>query len=477
MALLTTVSLARFQFAMTTIFHFFFVPFSIGTALMVAIMETMYVIKKDENYKTMTKFWGNIMLLSFAVGVVTGIIQEFQFGMNWSDYSRFVGDIFGAPLACEALISFFMESTFLGLWMFSWTKVSAKLHALFVWLVVLGSMTSAAWILAANAFMQNPVGYTVRNGRAEMTNFFAILTNKQFILEYAHVIAAAIALGGIVVAGMAAFAMLKRHQLSDLTQAIYKKSIKLGLIVTLVGSVGIMAVGDVQMQDLITAQPVKFAAMEGEYKDSGSPAAWTVLTFANKKTKTNSFSIKIPYMLSILSYHKLSGSVKGINSATKEVKAKYGNHDYTLPVMTMFLAFRIMGAFGGLLFVISLLGLFFIRRKKQTLYKHNWMLWILGLMTFVPFIANTCGWLITELGRYPWTVYGLFTIQQSVSPNVTVTSLIISNVVYFLVFSALAVTMVTLVVKEVKKGPEHESDQLAAKAAAAFDPFAKEALQ
>ena len=209
------VTLARIQFAMTTIFHFFFVPFSIGTGVVVAIMETLYVIKKDEKYRRMTKFWGNIFLLSFVVGVVTGIIQEFQFGMNWSDYSRFVGDIFGAPLALEALLAFFLESTFLGLWIFTWDKVSPKLHMTFFWLVTIGSMLSAFWILAANSFMQHPVGYTLNNGRAEMTDFGALLANPQVWYEFLHVITAAIAMGGILIAGMSAFQLLKKDKKVD----------------------------------------------------------------------------------------------------------------------------------------------------------------------------------------------------------------------------------------------------------------------
>src|SRR5699024_219996 len=199
------VSLARFQFAMTTIFHFFFVPFSIGTVFVVAIMETMYVIKKEEIYKKMAKFWGNIFLLSFAVGVVTGLIQEFQFGMNWSDYSRFVGDIFGAPLAIEALLAFFMESTFLGLWMFTWNKVKPRLHLVFIWLVALGSVLSAFWILVANSFMQHPSGYIIRNGRAEMVDFAQLIKNPQVWYEFSHVLTAAILMGGILIAGMSAF--------------------------------------------------------------------------------------------------------------------------------------------------------------------------------------------------------------------------------------------------------------------------------
>ena len=215
------VTLARIQFAMTTIFHFFFVPLSIGTVFIVAIMETLYVRTKDETYKKMAKFWAQIMLLSFAVGVVTGIIQEFQFGMNWSDYSRFVGDIFGAPLAVEALLAFFLESTFLGLWMFTWDRVKPGVHALFIWLVGFGSLMSAFWIIVANAFMQHPKGYQIENGRAVMNDFSALLKNPQLWYEFSHVIAAAILTGGIVVAGLSAFRVLKKKDLSAVSEKIY----------------------------------------------------------------------------------------------------------------------------------------------------------------------------------------------------------------------------------------------------------------
>ena len=281
---MTIENLARFQFAMTTIFHYFFVPFSIGTALAVAIMETFYVVTKKEVYKTMTKFWGNIMLLSFAVGVVTGIIQEFQFGMNWSDYSRFVGDIFGAPLAVEALLAFFMESTFIGLWMFTWDneKISPKLHNVFMWLVFIGSLLSAAWILMANAFMQHPVGYEIINGRAQMTDFPALMSNPQFIYEFTHVIFGAFTLGGAIVAGLSAFKLLK-VKTSDLKESnLFKKSLRLGLVLTLAGSLASVASGDLQMQALIEDQPMKFAAMEGDYEDSGDPAAWSVIAWADE---------------------------------------------------------------------------------------------------------------------------------------------------------------------------------------------------
>ncbi len=306
------VTLARFQFAMTTIFHFFFVPFTIGTGFAVAVMETMYVRSKNELYKKMAKFWGNIFLLSFAVGVVTGIIQEFQFGMNWSDYSRFVGDIFGAPLAIEALLAFFMESTFLGLWIFTWDRMKPKVHVIFIWLTAFASILSAFWILAANSFMQHPVGYTLKNGRAEMNDFGALLSNHQVWYEFSHVIAGAITMGGIIIAGLSAFQLLKKSQKA---KDFFKKSLRLGLVISLVGSVAVMTAGDLQMKDLVTQQPMKFAATEGNYKDTGDPAAWTLIAWANEKDHTQAFGVDIPYMLSILAYNKPSGSIKEIGRA------------------------------------------------------------------------------------------------------------------------------------------------------------------
>jgi len=467
------VTLARFQFAMTTIFHFFFVPFTIGTGFTVAIMETMYVRSKNELYKKMTKFWGNIFLLSFAVGVVTGIIQEFQFGMNWSDYSRFVGDIFGAPLAIEALLAFFMESTFLGLWIFTWDRMKPKVHLIFIWLTAFASILSAFWILAANSFMQHPVGYTLKNGRAEMNDFGALLANHQVWYEFSHVIAGAITMGGIIVAGLSAFQLLKKSQKA---KAFFKKSLRLGLVISLVGSVAVMAAGDLQMKDLVEQQPMKFAATEGNYKDTGDPAAWTLIAWANEKDHTQAFGVDIPYVLSILAFDKPSGSIKGMNTVNKELTVKYGNKNYYPSVNTLFYSFRVMAAFGVLMFLVSALGLFFSRKKKPSLFEHKWMLWILGLTTFTPFMANTAGWLITELGRFPWTVYGLFTMEQSVSPNVSATSLIISNTVYFLLFAGLASVMVYLVIRELHKGPDYEEKKLADEAKINSDPFDKEAF-
>lgn len=472
----TMLGLSRFQFAMTTVFHFFFVPFSIGLAFIVAIMETCYVVTKDETYKNMTKFWGKIFLYSFAVGVVTGIIQEFQFGMNWSDYSRFMGDIFGAPLAIEALLAFFMESTFLGLWMFTWEKVGPKLHVTFIWLVTFASMISALWILTANSFMQHPTGYAIKNGHAVMTSFSALLKNPQLWYEFGHVISGTIVTGGIIIAGLAAFQLLSKTAKET---HFYKKSLRLGLLLALIGSVLVIFAGDQQMKYLINEQPMKFAATEGLYNTTGKHASWAVIDWSNEKEHKNDFSLDIPDMLSILAYGRTSGAVKGMNEVNAQLEKKYGKqNNYYPPVNALFWSFRVMAGFGALMLLVSALGLFLTRKKKPILYEHRWMLWIIGLCTFAPFLANTAGWLVTELGRYPWTVYGLFTIPESVSPNVSVGSLLTSNIVYFLLFTFLAATMISLVRVVLKKGPGYEEQQAEKdRRADKVDPFDKEAFE
>ncbi len=259
------LSLARFQFAMTTVFHFFFVPFSIGMALVTAIMETCYVRTHKDVYKRMTKFWGKIFLLSFAVGVVTGIIQEFQFGMNWSNYSRFMGDIFGAPLAVEALLAFFMESTFIGLWMFTWNRFKPALHAAMIWLVWLGTTLSAIWILSANSFMQHPTGFAINQatGRVKLVDFAQVITNPQLWVEFPHVVFGAFTTAGFAVAGMAAWQLWKHRE-----PEFFKKSLRIGLLVGTISVVGAIFVGDLQTRYIINEQPMKFAATEGIYKDT-----------------------------------------------------------------------------------------------------------------------------------------------------------------------------------------------------------------
>ncbi|MDT2814835.1 cytochrome ubiquinol oxidase subunit I [Vagococcus carniphilus] len=466
------LTLARFQFGMTTVFHFFFVPMTIGMAFAVAILETLYVVKKDKTYKDMAKFWGNIFLLGFAVGVVTGIIQEFQFGMNWSEYSRFMGDIFGAPLAVEALLAFFLESTFIGLWIFGWDKFSEKLHLLFIWLVSLGTTLSALWILAANSFMQNPVAYQINEAtnRAELTSFTGLLKNHQLWLEFPHVIFGAVVTAGFVIAGCSAWKLMKKQD-----TAFFKKSIKFGLILGLVGSVLTIGAGHRQMTIMADDHPMKFAAMEGIYEDTkGDSAPWNIIAGIDTKNQKTDWEIAIPSMLSILGGKESYKGMDAVNADLhKEYDEKFGEEmNYYLPVKTMFWNFRFMAGFGTLMALMAVVGLFLL--KNDRLEKMKWLLMLFTAGIFFPFISNSTGWIITEMGRAPWTVYGLFTIADSVSPSVTKGSLIFSNIVYFLLFLLLGGVMIVYAKRSLKKGPYYVSPSEAKKEA--IDPFSKEAF-
>ncbi|KRK48977.1 cytochrome d ubiquinol oxidase, subunit I [Secundilactobacillus kimchicus JCM 15530] len=478
---LSVLFLSRFQFAMTTVFHFFFVPFSIGLAFVVAVMETLYVFKKDETYKKMAIFWGKIFLYSFAVGVVTGIIQEFQFGMNWSEYSRFMGDIFGAPLAIEALAAFFLESTFIGMWMFTWGRFSKGIHALFIWLVAIGSSLSALWILAANSFMQNPVGYALNahTGRVEMTSFKAVITNQQLWYEFPHVIMGAGITASFAVAGMAAWRLLKKDHVD-----FYRKSLNVALTIGLIASLGSIWSGDVQTKYLVNNQPMKFAAMEGLYNNSDKNGDWKVIGGFDTKNHKETWSVDVPKVLNILTYHQLTGPViKGSNAVNQELKEKYGTSkaaDYYVPTKTLFWSFRVMAGSGALFALIAIIGLFFNRRRFEAIIKQRWFLYIMGLCLWLPFIANTAGWFITEFGRFPWVVYGLLTIADAVSPTSTVGSLMFTNIVYFLLFAGLGLVMIVLSHRVLKAGPDdvetngYSTDT--AEETSTVDPYAKGAF-
>lgn len=459
-----TVMLSRLQFASTTIFHYFFVPVSIGLALLIAIMETMYVRKGNDEYKRMAQFWGKLFLINFAVGVVTGILQEFQFGMNWSDYSRFVGDVFGAPLAIEALLAFFLESTFIGLWIFGWDKVSKKIHLLAIWMVALGTMLSAFWILAANSFMQHPVGFAINNNRAEMNDFFALITNGQLIVEFPHTVLAAYATGAFLVTGISAYKMLKKQDVP-----FFRKSFEIAAIVGIVSSMGVAVAGHAQAQYLVETQPMKMAASEGLWEDSGDPAAWTVTANIDPSNKVNSGEIKIPYMLSFLSYSKFSGDVKGMNTLQAEYEQKYGPGNYIPPVRTTFWSFRIMVAAGTLMIVLGMYAMYLMWRKKMdrpNTWFMRFMLW--GLL--LPPIANTAGWIMTEIGRQPWTVFGLMTTEDSVSPNISAGQVLFSVISFTAIYAILGLVMIGLFIKVIKKGPyamDHDHGE-------SHDPYNKE---
>lgn len=479
---LSILNLARFQFAMTTIFHFFFVPLSIGLGLIVAIMETFYVVKKDELYKRMTMFWGKIFLLSFAVGVVTGIIQEFQFGMNWSRYSRYVGDIFGPALAIEALVAFFMESTFLGLWIFGWDRFSKKLHLAFIWITSIGSAFSSLWILAANSFMQNPVGFKVDHkfNRFVLVDLPALLKNHQLWIEFPHVFFSTFIAGSFVVMGMSAFALLRKYKDVE----FFKASIRIAAVVGLFGTLGLGFTGDQHAYAVQFDQPMKFAAMEGIEKKIGGKneqEPWSIVSYTNPKTHKVEWSLDVPYVLSILAHHDIKGENDGTSEINKELHAKYDKKfgksmNYFVPANTLFYAFRVMAVSAGVFGLMAVVALWFTRKKSKldlTNPKLRIVLWVYGIATFLPFAAITAGWLITELGRYPWVVYGVLTIADAVSPNVSATSLLISNILYFATFATLGGIMIFLSRRVLLAFPKSEEST---EEKALVDPFSAEAF-
>lgn len=431
--------LARWQFAITTVYHFFFVPVTLGLSIAVAIMQTAYYRTGNESYKKMTKFWGKLFLINFAIGVVTGIVQEFQFGMNWSQYSRFMGDIFGAPLAIEALLAFFMESTFLGVWVFGWDKLPKKAHLASIWLVAIGSNLSAIWILAANSFMQQPVGYAIRNGRAEMTDFFALITNGHLWVQFPHVFFGAVATAGFLILSISAYQLVKKQK-----HEVFLKSFKFGAFYALIGTVLVILVGHNQAQYMIKIQPMKMAAAEALW-DSENPAAMSLFTFGDEKNRKDVFAIKIPGALSFLSYNKFEGEVKGINQLQTEAEQKFGPGDYVPPVAISYWTFRIMVGLGFLMLLISAVSLYKAMKNK---YEFKPLMYkIVFWSMLLPVVANTTGWLFTEIARQPWTVFGLFQTAQSVSNMVSAGEVLFSLVAYTLIYAVLMVIMIKLMIK------------------------------
>ncbi len=439
--------LARFQFASTTVYHFFFVPLTLGLSVLVAVMETLYVATGQEVYKRMTRFWGKLFLINFAMGVVTGIVQEFQFGMNWSEYSRFVGDVIGAPLAIEILLAFFIESIFLGVWIFGWDKLSKGMHAAAIWLVAIASTLSAYWILVANSFMQEPVGYAVLpDGGLVMTNFFTLLTNPHVWHQFPHVVLAGFTTAAFFVMGISAYHLLRKNE-----PDFFQRSFKMAAIVGVAATIGVGLVGHAQGQYLVEVQPMKIAASEGLW-DSEDPAAFSVLIIPDMTNRRNTLDIRIPGMLSFIMYNKFTGEVKGINEMQTEYETTHGPGNYIPPVPILFIALRTMVGIGFLIIFMTLYALIFmvIRRRYD---QGAIILKAFTLAIALPYIANTGGWMLTEVGRFPWTVYGLIRLDESVSPVVSAGMLLTSLVGYVVVYGLLIVTTVYLLGKYARAGP------------------------
>jgi cytochrome d ubiquinol oxidase subunit I len=449
------LTLARWQFGVTTVYHFFFVPLTLGLVWAVALFETLYVVRGDELYKRMAKFWGKLFLINFAMGVVTGIVQEFQFGMNWSEYSRYVGDVFGAPLAIEALLAFFLESTFLGLWIFGWERLSKRTHLLCIWLVAIGSNLSAFWILVANSFMQQPLGYELRNGRAEMADFLALVTNPHVFVQFPHVITAAMATGAFFILGVSAW-HLRRRPSPEEAEA-FRRSYAFGAVYALASTVAVMVVGHTQAQYMVKIQPMKMAAAEALW-ETEDPAPMSLFTVGNEPQRRDLFAIKVPGLLSFLAYNQFSGQVKGIRELQALYELRHGPGDYVPPVMWTYWMFRIMAGAGlAMLFVAGWAVWALLRGSYE---RSPALLGALVPALLLPYVGNSAGWIFTEIGRQPWIVFGLQKTAEAVSPNVTAGEVLFSLVFFTLLYGALMAADLYLLAKFGKaglRGPEGDA--------------------
>ncbi|WP_329464092.1 cytochrome ubiquinol oxidase subunit I [Streptomyces sp. NBC_01431] len=472
-------TLARWQFGITTVYHFLFVPLTISLAALVAGLETAWVRTGKEKYLRATKFWGKLFLINIAMGVVTGIVQEFQFGMNWSDYSRFVGDVFGAPLAFEALIAFFFESTFIGLWIFGWDKLPKKIHCACMWMVSIGTMLSAYFILAANSWMQHPVGYKLNKatGRAELTDFWHVLTQDTTLVVVFHTLTAAFLTGGAFMVGVAAIHLRRKKHIP-----VMRMSLRLGLVTLVIGGLLTAVSGDSLGKVMFKQQPMKMAAAEALW-DGQNSAPFSVFAIGDVAKGHNDVEISVPGILSFLADSNFSSYVPGINDVNKSEQQKFGPGDYRPNIPVTFWGFRWMIGFGMTSFAIGLVGLWLTRKKFMLapgmrtgedevpnlvlfkskplgarLTKWYWFcaVWTLGF----PLIANSWGWIFTEMGRQPWVVYGVLRTRDAVSPSVSQGEVLTSMIVFTLLYAVLAVIEVRLLVKYVKAGPPEltESD-------------------
>ncbi len=453
------LALSQSQFAITTVYHFFFVPLTLGLSILVAIMETLYVRKGDAVYKQMAKFWGKLFVINYAMGVVTGLVMEFQFGMNWSEYSRFVGDIFGAPLAIEGLTAFFLESTFIGLWLFGWDKLSKGLHALTIWLTAFGATLSALWILIANSFMHYPTGYTMVDGRPVLDNFWAVISNPHVWTQFPHTVFSGYTTAAFFVMGISVYHMLRKNNTE-----FFKKSFIISNIFGIIAILGSIGIGHQQAQLMVKQQPMKMAAAELLW-DSENPAALSIFSSPDMAARKNVVDVRIPGALSFLAYNKFSGEVKGMNDLQAEYTAQYGPGDYTPPVMLSYWTFRIMVGAGFLMLFLTLLGLWMWKFKKLQLKKSLWLGMTAAIL--LPYLANTAGWLLTEMGRQPWVVYGLLRTADAVSPNITVPQVMTSLIGFTVIYGILLIVDVSLLVKFAKAGPADEGTAQANKTEAA----------
>jgi cytochrome d ubiquinol oxidase subunit I len=458
-----TNDLARWQFATTSIFHFLFVPVTIGLAFLVAILQTAWYRTDNPEYKRMTRFFGTLLLINVAVGVVTGLVQEFEFGMNWSTYSRFVGGIFGAPLAMEGLAAFFLESTFIGLWLFGWNRLPKRVHLATIWAVAIGSMLSALFILIANSWMQHPVGYKLNSaGQPVLNNVWALFVNPTFLWGYAHVILASLVTGSLVMLAVSAWYLRKQRHVES-----FHRTAKVALIVLIPAIVIQLSVGNKLGQIEAEYQPMKIAASEAQW-NSCKPCSFSVAQIGGfgSSDETATKIIQIPHLLSILATGTFSGPVTGLNQLQAQYQKQYGPGNYIPNVAIQYWSMRTMAGLGSLVLLLALWGGWLLYRGKLRSSKP--FLWVAVWAVITPFLMNTAGWLLTESGRQPWIVQGLQKTVNANSPSVSSTEIWISLIVFVLAYIVLGAADLVLMLRYSRHGIA-QADAEAAESSATSD--------
>ncbi len=460
------LDVARWQFGITTVYHFIFVPLTIGLAPIIAAMQTAWVVTDNVAWYRLTRFFGKLFLINFAIGVATGIVQEFQFGMNWSEYSRFVGDIFGAPLAMEALVAFFFESTFIGLWIFGWSRLPRLVHLTCIWIVAIAVNMSAFFIIAANSFMQHPVGahYNAETGRAELTSIVDLYTNNTAIAAFTHAIAGAFLTAGAFVAGVCAWWMV-RARADAAAVSMFRPATILGCWIVLVSAAGLFFTGDVQGKLMFEQQPMKMASAESLCHTETDPYFSILTVGTHNNCDSISRVIEVPYVLPFLAEGKLSGvTLDGVKDLQERAVEKFGPGDYRPNLFVTYWAFRMMIGLLAVPVLFALVAIWLTRGGRAPGQRWLSMFALVTLPT--PFLANSAGWVFTEMGRQPWVVVPnptgdqmvRLTVSEGVSPNSAAT-VVTSLVAFTLVYAVLAVIWFYLIRRYVAEGPlEHDSE-------------------
>src|SRR4051812_35690447 len=449
----SATDLARVQFATTSLYHFLFVPLTLGLAPLVAVMQTLWYRSGDEAWIRLTRFFGTLLLINFAIGVATGLVQEFQFGMNWAVYSKFVGNVFGAPLAIEGLAAFALEATFLGLWIFGWDRLSPRMHLATIWLAAAGTWLSGYFILVANSWMQHPVGYKLVDGEAQLTSVWALLSNGFALRAYVHTMLAGLIFGSTVMLGVSCWHFLREHEVD-----LFRRSAKLALIVAVPATLLQLVVGNRFGEAVTSAQSMKIAASEAQW-NTCDPCGFSLFQIGGftEQDETPSFSITVPRLLSYMATGSFSGQVQGLNQLQAQEQRKYGRGNYMPNVRVIYWSMRVMALTGVLMLLVAALGAWLYRKRK--LERARWFQWTAIVAIAFPYIAATAGWILTEMGRQPWIVQGLLLTSKANSPSVSTTWLAISLGVFVALYLTLLVVDLWLMGHYAKLDPSSETEE------------------